>query len=372
VSDGIRVAVVNLTSGGFSGGYSKYLREVLPRIRSDRRVATVRVASPPGATDAADWRWPVNDSHRGRPMLRQWVRDQAPHVVFVPTARSFDTRSIPLVTMVRNMEPLVIPLSAPTVGERLRNLARYAAAWRSARHATRVIAVSEYVREYLINRWRVDEEQIGLARHGVVVPDAAEASCVAAAAARKGFAIFAAGSIRPARGIEDLLEALESMNHAGRPATLWYAGTPTPGAEAYFAALRTAAEAKGVASRIVWLGNLDAAQMHWCFVNADVFVMTSRVEACPNIVLEAMAAGARSISTRLPPMPEFFCDTASYYEAGDGRSLAAAIEAARQESKEQRIGYRDAGMIRAGSFTWDATAAQTVDELLRAIAARDR
>ncbi len=54
--------------------------------------------------------------------------------------------------------------------------------------------------------------------------------------------------------------------------------------------------------------------------------MTSRAEACPNTVLEAMAHGAVSISTDQQPMPEFYGESAAYYRATDAAQLASQIE----------------------------------------------
>ena len=56
--------------------------------------------------------------------------------------------------------------------------------------------------------------------------------------------------------------------------------------------------------------------------------MTSRVEACPNIALEAMSHGAFCLAADNPPLPEFFQGAALYYRPRSGEALAHAITAA--------------------------------------------
>jgi glycosyltransferase involved in cell wall biosynthesis len=101
--------------------------------------------------------------------------------------------------------------------------------------------------------------------------------------------------------------------------------------------------------------------------NAAAFIMTSRAEACPNIVLEALSFGARCLSTDNPPMPEFFGDSARYYKAGDPESLAGLLDGTL--STAAKAGYRDAARARASAFTWAATLQGTLAQL--AIAAND-
>ena len=42
----MRLAVINLTSGGFSGGYQKYLNEILPRMASHADITALFCALP--------------------------------------------------------------------------------------------------------------------------------------------------------------------------------------------------------------------------------------------------------------------------------------------------------------------------------------
>ena len=328
-------------------------RELVPLLLKDDRITELTSIGPPGVTNL-DWAWPANDGLRGWRQLRAWLTDWRPDVVFIPTSRTFPWSLCPVVTMVRNMEPLVIPFSAPTWSERLRNLARRHAARASARQADRVIAVSEFVRHFVTDKWCIPDQRVGVVNHGVNGIRPSEMRQPAATHGSERHSIFSCGSIRPARGIEDIVDALAVLRQEGREVTLWFGGSPSPGAEPYLERLQSRARAAGILDQIRWLDHLSPAEMQWCFTNASAFVMTSRVEACPNIVLEAMACGARSLSTDSAPMPEFFQDAATYYPAGNGHLLARAHLCMR-------------GVERSRLYSWERASGRTVDELLIAV-----
>lgn len=366
----MRVAVVNLTSGGFSGGYAKYLRELIPRLRDDARIAELLVLGPSGAKDAVDWCWPDGDAKRRRPALGERLDRWKPDLLFIPTARLYRWGGVPVVTMVRNMEPLVVPFAAPTWRERAVNVARRLEARRAARHADHVIAVSGFVAEYLREHWRVPQARMSVVPHGVHPPvdGGVQPRLAPGSLPPQTRVVLSAGSIRPARGIEDLLYALPILRRdSGHQAQLWFAGAPTPGAERYLASLKELSRALGVDDAVIWLDNLRPPELLWCFRRADIFAMTSRVEACPNLVLESLAAGAMSVSVDTPPMPEFYGDAARYYTAGNATQLATQLGSALSTPPAALFTLRAAATSRAQRYRWEDTAAATAAALSRTL-----
>jgi glycosyltransferase involved in cell wall biosynthesis len=351
----MRIAVVNVTSGGMSGGYRKYLSRLMPLIGSDPRVERLTVFVPAAVgrlTDdpAVDER-PMPD---GDAALAREVAALGVDVVFVPTARHVAVGSAPVVTMVRNMEPLTVPFGGNTLKEGAKNLARAWEAKRACRKAARVIAVSRHVREFLIDRWTLPADRIGLVYHGV--------DAVAPSGAQRALRACTAGSIRPARGLEDAVSALGEVPRLH----LTIAGAVDRGCEAYGARLRRLAAERGVADRITWAGQLAPGAMLRLYEENELFVMTSRAEACPNTTLEAMSAGCAVVSDDRPPMPEFFGDAAMYYPAGEPSRLASRLNALLDDpATRERLGH-DA-RARAASFTWETTRDRTIEELQRAV-----
>jgi glycosyltransferase involved in cell wall biosynthesis len=359
----MRLAVVNMTAGGLSGGYRKYLESVVPLIAADRRVTNLTMFLPAGVTLRMDPAiqvrpWPANSGVGLRPLARE-IAASRPDVIFVPTARHAAFGETPVVVMVRNMEPLLVPFSGHRWAEGAKNLARAWAARRACERAARVIAVSRHVRDVVVERWGIAAERVGVVYHGV---DRVPNERTDRMAARP--TLFTAGSIRPARGLEDVISALALVQPDVR---LVIAGRVDAGCEGYAARLRGLAVEAGVADRITWAGQLGARDMERAFLDCIAFVMTSRAEACPNVALEAMSCGCATVSVDHPPMPEFFADAALYYRAGEPDALAARIrDLIADPAQHDRMGSRARGQ--ASSFTWERTRDRTIEELERAIA----
>jgi len=373
----VNLAIVNLTAGGLSGGYVKYLRNVVPRLAADPRIHRLEVGLPPQAPaglvpGVPTFTWPLDDARRAYRGLKAGLARLDPDVLFIPTARWLDASGVPTVVMVRNMEPLTVPFAGNTVLEGVKNLARARAARVACRRATRVLAVSEHVRDFLALRWNLAPGKIGVVYHGVEPPAEGAAPVSPAALAASGSApfLFTAGSIRPARGLDDAIRAL-ALPPDGHPLPrLVIAGRPDPGTRRYQRRMTGLAGSLGVSGRVVWTGQLTEPEMAWCFRHCEAFVMTSRAEACPNVALEAMSHGCRVVSTGQPPMPEFFGAAARYYRGGDARDLARAVRELLDERPEASRDRREAARARAAGFRWADTAARTIDELARAAASR--
>jgi glycosyltransferase involved in cell wall biosynthesis len=367
----MRVALVNLTGGGLSGGYVKYLQALLPLLERDSRISALHVFAPlgvavPNVARGPVRTWPANDGIRGYRHLRRQLVDLAPDVIFFPTARLVRAGAIPTVVMVRNMEPLTVPFGGNTWPEGLRNLARARAARVACRRASRVVAVSRYVRAFLVRRWQLDETRVAIVYHGIDPAGTGPVPSRPVAVAGDSPFLFTAGSIRPARGLEDVIRALPEVLRHHPAQSLVIAGTVDPSGQPYATRLRRLAQVLGVDQRVVWAGHLNAAEMAWAFGRCAAFVVTSRAEACPNLALEAMSHGAAIVSTTQEPMPEFFGDVAAYYAPRDTGELASRL--GEVLSARAMAGARaQAGIARAGGFTWRQTADRTIRELQRAV-----
>jgi glycosyltransferase involved in cell wall biosynthesis len=295
------------------------------------------------------------------------VLERRPDVVFVPTASWVDFGGTPVVVMVRNMEPLEVPIDGNPPREVLRNLARRAMARRACRKAARVIAVSTHVRTYLTSRWTVAADKIDVIYHGVDALHETPAPLAPPGLDRAGFRfVFAAGSIRPARGLADLIEALSTLTIGGSGLSAVIAGPTDAGTSGHRRWLERLAARSGVSDRIHWTGSLTEPQMRWCYESCDAFVMTSRAEACPNVALEAMSFGCACVSVDRPPMPEFFGPAAAYYRAGEPAELVRVLTSLLARSTDL-ADMKAAASARARRFEWRLTAERTVATLRAAI-----
>lgn len=365
------VALANLTNGGLSGGSRKYLEVLAPRLAGHPAISRLDLFVPPQSVDALhkatrlDWEsWTHNDVSRGFRGLRNEIKRRRPDVVFIPSARWIDCGPSPVVAMIRNMEPLAVPFAGNPWMEALRTLARRWVARRVCRKADRIIAVSQFVNDYLVQNWKLPASKIATVAHGIDLPGSeTEVRRPQALQELDQPFLFTAGSIRPYRALEDAVGALPAVLKEFPHLRLVIGGETEPAMEFYQRRLIDAARSLGCADRLVWCGKLSAAEMAWCFRQCEAFLMTSRVEACPNTVLESLSFSCLNVSTDSPPMPEFYGDGALYYRAGDSTALAAQILSALRLPTAERYALQTAGRRRAAVFSWQRTLDRTVEEL---------
>jgi hypothetical protein len=86
----VRIAVVNLTDGGLSGGYRKYLQNILPLMEKDKRVDGLEVYIPVGHTDICKstaltlHSIPADNMPNNKAWLRNELAKHQFDVVFIP------------------------------------------------------------------------------------------------------------------------------------------------------------------------------------------------------------------------------------------------------------------------------------------------
>ena len=371
----MKLAIVSLTDGGMSLGYRKYLLRILPLLRQNPDVSELHVllpaASLPKLEDVhsfAQWHtWNGNSMLVGR-WVRQRVESLGVEVVYIPSQRFVHT-GLPTVVTVQNMEPLVAPLGGNPLSETLRHLARRLATWNACRRADRVIAISQHVKSFLTNRWNIPEKKIGVVYHGVDDMEETERNqlpdCLQSVV--PGRFLLTIGSIRPARGLEDAIEALPLLTPQWPQLQLAIIGAVEPRMGFYWRRLQRLVQRHGLEDRVVWAGWQPEKVVNWCYQNCTLLIMTTRTEALSIIALEAMKAGCVCVATQVGALPEVFQDNAFFYRAGEPGSLADQLGCALRLDQAHRSIIAAAVRRRAAEFTWQRTADLTLLELRRAI-----
>ena len=372
--------MVNLSGGGLSGGYKKILREIIPLIRKDEQITNLAVFVPP-QVKASDigfaegeplGTWPEMDVYSGYSRLKRAVIDSRPDVIFMATARWIGAGKLPVVVMVQNMEPMVAPFGGNSAGDCLRNIVKARLAKRACVAANRVIAPSRHVKDFLVERWGLPTDKISVVYNGLGPPvqrSDSEKPPILEERQDRRF-VFTAGSIRPARGLSDIIRGFSFLRSERRELDLIIAGGVSPRAEAHAACLRQQVDDAGLGGRVVWTGHLSERQMSWCYYNCSAFVMTSRAETCPYIALEAMAHGCLILSTTQEPMPEVFDRAAIYYQPHEPQDLAKNLQLLLDMNPEVQKEYRIAATARATEFRWEDMA-RGIISVLRSVAVTD-
>jgi glycosyltransferase involved in cell wall biosynthesis len=165
-----------------------------------------------------------------------------------------------------------------------------------------------------------------------------------------------AGRMVPDKGLDDLFVALASLRAGGVAAELELLGDgpARPRLEAFAAQL-------GLGDALMWGGHIaNRATYMDRLRDADLFVLPSRAEGVPKVVIEAMAAGLPVVATRVGGLPALL-------GSGPGRlvdpntpgQLAEAIAGMARDPAE-RARLREAGLAFAAEHTIDAQAAALV------------
>jgi glycosyltransferase involved in cell wall biosynthesis len=122
----------------------------------------------------------------------------------------------------------------------------------------------------------------------------------------------------------------------------------------------------GLEDRVIIPGNRPYAELPAANHHALITVFASEAENCPNVLLEAMAAGKPILCSSRPPMPEFGGDAVWYFEPSNVEELAARLlQLLREPDTRAQLGARAAE--RSRRYDWDETARATWSALLAGI-----
>jgi len=387
--DGVRVAILNITAGGMSSGYRKYLVDTIPILSSLPGVDALLCASP-ASLRIQEWLGglpnvsyvdccPYNIINHfllgGKDKrLEKHLDKFSPDVIFIPVDRYISYQDVPVVNMVRNMEPLIGRLRGDSFRVRLKKWIQYIDVKRAVKKSDGVIAISNFVRDFLINRWNIPHKKITLVYHGNNVPvqTREEDAPPNIPVDWKGKFIFTLGSIRPARGLEDILGALKHLARGPAVKGLVIAGDTSTDMVRYRRKLERWINNQDLSSRVCWTGNLSENQVAWCYKNCLVFVMTSRVESFGLVALEAMSNGCISIAANNPCLPEIFGDTAVFYPPADCKSLSEKLREVLRWSDQEKQEVSTKARLRASRFSWETNAIRTMEALTRTVEASKR
>lgn len=175
--------------------------------------------------------------------------------------------------------------------------------------------------------------------------------------------VLAVGNLIRLKGFDVLIEAVARARCRER-ARVCVVGDGAEGA-----ALTALASARGVSACFEFAGRLPVAEMPARFADADVFVLSSRSEGRPNVVVEALAAGVPVISTDLDGVRGMVKEGENGWlvPIDDAERLAAALDQADADRAElHRRAERARAMAGSGIGTWTETA-RAYDALFQAV-----
>jgi glycosyltransferase involved in cell wall biosynthesis len=243
---------------------------------------------------------------------------------------------------------------------------------RTARLADAIIINSHSLRGEILQYLDVDERKFRMipeaVDHELFRPgNASQARAqVAHYGITKPFVLFVS-SLWPYKNCDGLLRAwaLARSDFGERQLVIVGPGSD----ENYLAQLHALAADLGITDDLVFVGGISIDQTVRFYRAADVFVYPSLNETFGLPILEAMACGCPVVTSDASAMPETAGGAAVLADPTDPASIAKAILEALAPDRDR---LRDAGLRRAGQFTWAATGAATLDVYREVVARKGR
>ena len=251
--------------------------------------------------------------------------------------------------------------TAPDTIPRLTRTYRRLSYPRGLRAAEAIIINSRSLRAEILEHLDVDESKLRLiyeaVDHDLFRPGpAGEARAhVAAHGVTKPFVLFVS-SLWAYKNCDGLLRAWAIARGQLGDRQLVIVG---PGRnEKYVAQLHKLVAELGIGQDVVFVGGVPLEETARFYRAADAFVYPSFNEIFGLPILEAMACGCPVVTSDVSAMPEIAGGAAVLSDPHDPASIARGIIEATGPGRDR---LREAGLRRAGEFTWGATAAATLD-----------
>lgn len=250
--------------------------------------------------------------------LRRWMATHRPDVVHAHDSHSL----MPAAVAARLVRPRPAVVGHRRVDFPIRPHAL--SRWKYSRGPDRLIAISERVREILLEDG-VPASRIALIPSGIDLetppPPAGPALRERMGAPRGAPVVLTIASLADYKDHPKLVEAAARLEPR-EPMTRW----AVCGAGGLLERMRAEVQQRGLSDRVRYLGFVPGARGF--LPEADVFCLSSKTEGLGTSVLDAMAAGVPVAATAGGGIPEMIEHevTGLLAPIGDGAALAAAVD----------------------------------------------
>lgn len=237
------------------------------------------------------------------------------------------------------------------------------------RGAARVVTVSEALREFAISLG-VAAEKVRTIPNGidrtVFYPRDRRASRHKYGLGPDERIVLSAGYLIERKGHHHVVEAVADLHRRGLPSRLLIAGAE--GREGSFGQqIRDAVERNGIASHVLFMGELTPDALAEVMSAADVLCLASSREGWPNVVHETMGCGTPVVATNIGGVPDMLAcgDRGTIVPGNQPKVLSNALFEALQRDWD-----RESISRWAHSRDWENVADEVLSEIQHAVCKR--
>ncbi len=262
---------------------------------------------------------------------------------------------VPGIATIHDLAFLAYPEQYPSIQRRyLKTMTRL-----SARHARRVITVSEFTRQDVISRLDVPDDRVTAVPNGVDPSFFPRTATVELERFRREYRLpdqflLFVGTLQPRKNLIGLLRAFATIPKPAR-VPLYVVGAPGWMYHDIYAEVSQL----GIANEVHFPGYAASGTLPLWYSASTAFVYPSFYEGFGLPVLESMACGTPVVASNRTSLPEVVGDAGLLVDPDDTEEIAGALETILNDENQRReLAAR--ALKRAARFTWNRTARETV------------
>lgn len=165
-------------------------------------------------------------------------------------------------------------------------------------------------------------------------------------------------NLDPYKSHIEVVRAYSLIKQRGFPEKLVLVGNDAAWDPNYGRRVRREIERLGLAQDVLLTGTIRYDAMPEYYAHAKLILFASRCENCPNILLEALAAGKPIVCSNYQPMPEFAGDAAVYFDPTSPQDICdKTCEILSNSQQIEKLSK--AALERSLLFDWHRTAMMT-------------
>jgi glycosyltransferase involved in cell wall biosynthesis len=362
----MNIAILGLTATSY--GSLTYLKNFLPHLAQLDRSNHFELFLPADHAGELDVRQPNFrvHAHRWAPKsgsLRvlweqfalPWIlRAQRVDAVYTTHNMAILLSPTPSIILVQNVEPFFAGQFPNALHLRARLWLLRMMTELSLRRSHRIFALSEWEKEFLVERFHLPPDKIIVTYPGVTEgfhpPALGSAAALREHLGLEPPYILSVSRLAGYGNLLNLAKAYASLVKSGKvtlplviPGGAWDAQ--------YMGRVKKLLMVEGCADRVKFLGYVPHQHMPLLFGHATCFVFPSLLESCGTVLIEALACGSPVLCCRRRPMSDICGDAAVLFEGEDpgdiaNRMLEVLSDAPLREALSRRA------VARATQFSW--------------------